>query len=61
MKHTVSITVRLASQVGPGEILISAAAYTAARLELDSLEGRHLELKGRSEPVDVQVLRVTPN
>lgn len=56
MKHTVSITARLASQVGPGEILISAAAYTVARLELDSLEGRRLELKGRSEPVDVQVL-----
>jgi adenylate cyclase len=47
---------RLASSAGQGEILISDAAYTAAGLELGRLEERHLELKGKSQPVLVHVL-----
>ncbi len=57
----VNITARLASQAGPGEILISDAAYAAAHLPLGELEHRRLELKGRTEPVSVHVLPVAPS
>ncbi len=53
----VNITARLASQAGPGEALISDAACSAAGLDLGHLEQRQLELKGKSEPVSVRVLR----
>ena len=53
----VNITARLASQARPGEALISDAAYAAAGLDLGRLEQRQLELKGKSGPVGVRVLR----
>lgn len=53
----VNITARLASQAGPGEILISQAAYTAAQVDLGALERRQMELKGKSEPIEVHVFR----
>ena len=56
----VNITARLASQAGPGEALISDAACSAAGLDLGHLEQRQLELKGKSEPVSVRVVRTTP-
>ena len=55
----VNITARLASQAGPGEILVSEAAYTASGVELGELETRQLLLKGKSEPVGVRVLTVS--
>jgi len=55
----VNITARLASQAGPGEILISEAASTAAGLDLGSMEHRDLELKGKSGPTSVRVLRIS--
>lgn len=55
----VNITARLASQAGPGEILISDAAHTAAGLDLGELERRELELKGKSESTGVRVLRIS--
>ena len=55
---SVNITARLASQAGPGEILISDAAYSAARLNLGDLEHQQLELKGKSEPIGVRSLHV---
>src|SRR5687768_5999065 len=54
----VNITARLASEAGPGEILISDAAYSAAGLNLVDLQHQQLELKGKSEPIGVRVLRV---
>jgi adenylate cyclase len=56
----VNITARLASEAGAGEILISDAAYSAsaANLDLEDLERREMELKGKSEPIGVRVLRV---
>ena len=54
----VNITARLASEAGPGEILISDAAYFAASLNLGELEQRQLELKGKTEPIGVHVLHV---
>jgi adenylate cyclase len=55
----VNITARLASLAGPGEILISEAAFAAAGLDLGELESRQLELKGKSGPTAVRVLRVS--
>lgn len=54
----VNITARLASEAGPGEILISKASYSAANLKRRDLERRQMELKGKSEPVGVRVLRI---
>ncbi len=54
---SMNITARLASQAGAGEILVSESAYSQAALE-PNLEKRSLELKGRSEPVTVHVLRI---
>ncbi len=55
----VNITARLASQAGAGEILISEAAYAIANIDLGELEHRQLELKGKSEPIEVRVLHVS--
>jgi adenylate cyclase len=56
----VNIAARLASKAGPGEVLISDATCAAAVLDLGNVEQRALELKGKSEPVGVRVLRATP-
>ena len=56
----VNIAARLASQAGPGEALISDAAYAAAGLDLGHLEQRQMELKGKHEVVGVRVVRATP-
>ena len=53
----VNITSRLAASAGPGEILVSDAAYNASGLDLGPLENRQLSLKGKSEPVSVRVLK----
>jgi adenylate cyclase len=55
----VNIAARLASQAAPGEILISEAAYSAARMDFENLERRQMELKGKSERIGVHVLRLT--
>jgi adenylate cyclase len=57
----VNITARLASLAGPGEVLISEAAYTAAGLDLGELESRQLELKGKQTLTGVRVLHVSPD
>ncbi len=54
---SVNVTARLASAAGAGEILVSSTSATAAGLD-DSLELRTLTLRGRTEPLDVRVLRV---
>jgi adenylate cyclase len=54
----VNITARLASQAGPGEILISDAAYSAAGLEHGNLDYIQLAVKGKQEPVGVWVKKV---
>lgn len=54
----VNITARLASVAGPGEALISEAAYAAGGMDLGDLESRQLELKGKSEPISARVLQV---
>jgi adenylate cyclase len=49
----VNVASRLGSEAGPGEILISAAAASGAGLPTRGLEARRLELRGRTEPLDV--------
>jgi adenylate cyclase len=53
---SVNTTARLASQADAGEILVSDATYSAARLNIEGSEHRQLELKGKSEPTGVYVL-----
>ncbi len=52
----VNITARLAAKAGAGEALISEAACAAAGLSLGTSEQRSLELKGKSQPVNVRVI-----
>jgi adenylate cyclase len=54
---TPNTAARLSTSAGQGEILISEAAALAAGLQIDNLEKRALELKGKSEPVPVYVLK----
>jgi adenylate cyclase len=56
----VNTAARLASQAAPGEVVVSEAACAAAGPDACQGESRHLNLKGRTEPVDVRVLRVAP-
>lgn len=56
---SVNTTARLASQAGAGEILVSNETCAAAGLDTERLEHRQLELKGKSEPFGVHVLRIT--
>jgi adenylate cyclase len=53
---TVNIAARLASEAGPGEILVSIDAAKAANLEIEKLERRDLALKGKSTTTSVLVL-----
>jgi adenylate cyclase len=55
----VNTTARLASAAGAGEILVSRSAANAAGIATEGLEERHLDLRGRTEPIDVLVLRAT--
>lgn len=52
-------TARLASQAGPGEILVSEETCRLANLDFEKCELRRLSLKGRTAPIDVRVIRVT--
>jgi adenylate cyclase len=52
----VNVAARLASKAAAGEVLISQATASAARIDTGGLEGRQLELKGKSELFPVFVL-----
>jgi adenylate cyclase len=53
----VNTTARLASAAMAGEVLISTAAADAAATPTDGLERRTLDIRGRTEPIEVMVLR----
>ncbi|NJC97054.1 MAG: adenylate/guanylate cyclase domain-containing protein [Anaerolineales bacterium] len=53
----VNITARLASLAGAGEILVSDVSYRAAGLDFGDLERRSLMLKGKSEAIEVHVVK----
>ena len=52
----VNAAARVASMAGAGEVLVTRAAAESAKLD-GAHEWRHLQLRGRTEPVDVVVLR----
>jgi class 3 adenylate cyclase len=51
---------RLASLAAPGEVIVSEATLAAAGLDPEGLEERQLELKGKSEAIDVRVIDLMP-
>ncbi len=53
----VNAAARLASTAATGEVLVSCASAVAAHVPVDDCEHRVLELRGRSEPIEVVVLR----
>jgi adenylate cyclase len=53
----VNVTARLAAAAGPGEILVTVEAATAARLD-PGIERRSIQLKGKQAPTDVVSLTV---
>jgi adenylate cyclase len=55
----VNTTARLASQAASGELLVSIDAATAAGTETSDLERRTVDVRGRTEPVEVLAIRVT--
>jgi adenylate cyclase len=55
----VNVAARLASNAKTGEVLISDSAHAASGLDLGELEHRQLELKGKSEPTGVHILRIS--
>jgi adenylate cyclase len=55
----VNVASRLGSEAGAGELLMSAATARSAGLSTEGLEARHLELRGRREPLDAWAERAT--
>ena len=55
-----NIAARLASQAAAGEIVLSESTVSKAALDTSGLEKRTLELKGKSQPFDVWVIKVGP-
>lgn len=53
----VNITARLASSARAGEVIVSLAAAQAAGTQAVGLERRTVDIRGRTEPVDVLVLQ----
>jgi adenylate cyclase len=53
---TVNVAARLGSDAGAGELLVSSASWTASGRP-DAAERRALIVKGRTEPLDVVVVR----
>jgi adenylate cyclase len=57
----VNVAARLGSKAATGEILISENTAQMAEIDTSTLERRNLELKGKSEPMDVWVKRISKN
>jgi adenylate cyclase len=57
---TVNTAARLMSEAAAGEIVISSATASAAKIDTAVLEQRTLVLRGREEPVEAWVERLSP-
>jgi adenylate cyclase len=57
---TVNVAARLVGAAQQGEALISEATFVAAGIEGGALEQRDLSVKGKSEPIGVRVMSLTP-
>jgi adenylate cyclase len=55
----VNVAARLASAAGAGELLAPAATVTGAAVATEGAERRELELRGKSSPTSVLVLRAS--
>ncbi|MBT3669575.1 MAG: adenylate/guanylate cyclase domain-containing protein [Chloroflexi bacterium] len=55
---SVNTTARLASLAGPGEILVSESISNEANYPTENLEKRELKLKGKSEAINVSVIKI---
>lgn len=55
---SVNTAARLTSLAAPGELIISEATRQAAELKTDGMESRNLKLKGKSQEVDVWVMKI---
>ena len=53
-----NVGARLASNAAAGEVLLSESTVQKAEMDTTALERRTVELKGKSEPMDVWVMRV---
>jgi adenylate cyclase len=53
-----NVAARFASQAAAGEVLLSESTIQKAGVDTSNLEKRTLELKGKSEPLNVWVMRV---
>ncbi|RWB35686.1 adenylate/guanylate cyclase domain-containing protein [Mesorhizobium sp.] len=58
MGDAVNVAARLASQAGPGELLVTEAAWTRGGPRHLPNSERTLELKGRASPIEVRALRI---
>jgi adenylate cyclase len=58
MGDVVNVTARLAGLAAAGEILIGESAWKAAAIEDEDPERRRLDVRGKSEPLEVYVLKV---
>ncbi len=56
MGDPLHVGARLAAAAGPGEMLVSMDALRSAGLGEEGLEHRSLELKGKSDPIEVVVM-----
>ena len=52
-----NVAARLGAAAGPGELFVSYEAARAGELDAQGLEQRHLQVKGRVQPLDVWVVR----
>jgi adenylate cyclase len=57
----VNVAARLGSQAAAGEVLMSGSTVRKSGIGTGGLERRTLELKGKSKPMDVWVMRVSAN
>jgi adenylate cyclase len=55
----VNVASRLGSDAGPGEILLSSASAAAARVDASGLERRTIDIRGRTDPIEVVAERVS--
>ncbi|WP_189522337.1 adenylate/guanylate cyclase domain-containing protein [Mesorhizobium sp. M5C.F.Ca.ET.164.01.1.1] len=58
MGDAVNVAARLASQAGPGELLVTEAAWTRGGPRHLPNSERTLELRGRASPIEVRALRI---
>ncbi len=54
---TVNVAARLVAAAGPGDAVISEATLMAAGIDLDGWRPFSLDVKGKSEPIQVRVCR----